>query len=103
MKERFYAILKQEEFESKYGGTAIKVLMVCLNDRQLYHTYIDHRMMNFENWGHILRHPERGYVISGVKIKNKEKSLINADSDPLIFAEFRQIQEMFDEIAGHLK
>ena len=96
-----YAIIKQREFNSKYGGTATEIILVNIKTRQEFKTYIDQRNFNAVNWQHIIRHPDRGYVISGVKIKDRVKGIINADSDPIITFESETQDVVFDEITSY--
>lgn len=79
-----YIIMKQSTKRSKHGGTYTKVDMVGVNDRQMYHTYIDPTNFNFKNWEHIVRNPENGFVIRGIKVKNSKEYLVSADSKPII-------------------
>ena len=96
-----YAIIKQEQFHSKYGGIATEIILVNIKTRQEFKTYIDDRNFNSVNWQHILRHPERGYVITGVKIKDATKKIINADSDPIISFESETQDTVFDELESY--
>jgi hypothetical protein len=98
---QYYAVIKQREFHSKYGGIATEIILVNLKSRQEYKTYIDGRNFNSVNWQHILRHPERGYILSGIKIKDQEKHILNADSDPVISFESESQDVVFDEIMSY--
>jgi hypothetical protein len=98
---QYYAVIKQREFDSKYGGRATEIILVNIKTREEYKTYIDRRNFNAVNWTHILRHPERGYILSGVKIKDQEKRIINADSDPVITFESSTQDVVFDELESY--
>jgi hypothetical protein len=95
-----YIIVKQETMNSKYGGEIIKITLVGTRDRFEYTTYIDPRNRNATNWFHIINHPTRGYVVSGIKTKQSKdgKLLVNADSDPIISAECEHSSELFCEL-----
>jgi hypothetical protein len=95
-----YIIVKQETISSKYGGQVVKITLVGTRDRFEYTTYVDPKNRNATNWWHIINHPTRGYIVSGVKTKqNKEgRLLINADSDPLIKAEVEDSTDLFKEL-----
>jgi len=97
----YYAVIKQREFHSKYGGTATEIILVNIKTRVEYKTYIDRRNFNAINWSHILRHPERGYILTGVKVKDREKCIINADSDPVITFESSTQDVVFDELLSY--
>jgi hypothetical protein len=97
----YYAVIKQREFDSKYGGRATEIILVNIKTKTEYKTYIDKRNFNAVNWSHILRHPERGYILSGVKIKDREKCIINADSDPVISFESSTQDAVFDELTSY--
>ena len=79
-----YIVATQKTGLSKYGGTLITITLIGINDRQEYKTYIDPRNHNFVNWQHITQNPQNGFVIRSLKVKNKEKNLISADSKPII-------------------
>ena len=96
-----YAILKQREFHSKYGGTATEIILVNIQTRQEFKTYIDQRNFNAVNWQHIIRHPERGYVLTGIKIKDQVKGILNADSDPIISFESESQDTVLDELQSY--
>lgn len=95
-----YVIVKQETIASKYGGEVVKITLVGTRDRFEYTTYVDPRNHNVKNWWHIINHPTRGYIISGVKTKQTRdgKLVINADGDPLIRAECEASSELFREL-----
>lgn len=100
MSEQNYVIVKQESIDSKYGGTVVKITLVGTRDRFEYITYVDPRNRNASNWFHIINHPLRGYILSGIKTKQSRegKLLVNADSDPIIRAEVEDISLLFAEV-----
>lgn len=91
-----YVIVKQETINSRFGGEVVRITIVGTADRFEYLTYVDVRNQNVKNWWHIINHPLRGYVISGVTIK--KDNIINADSDPIIFYETDNANELFSEV-----
>ena len=63
-----------------------------------YRTYIDESNRNLALWWSIVNHPERGYAISGAKVKrtrnqSSEFPIINADS-PIELLHETDITEM---------
>lgn len=62
------------------------VIMVD-TDLNVYRTYIDSENNNYESWKKIVDNPDRGYVITGCKLKRNNKHIrseypiINADSE----------------------
>jgi hypothetical protein len=100
---RHYVIIKQECKWSKHGGQVTEISMVGLDDRKLYTTWIDPTNMNAKYWSHILRSPEHGFVITGVKTKRMvdRDDVINADSKPIIAQEHIDIDEMLNIIMEH--
>ena len=97
--EQRYVVLKQEQIYSKYGGQIVRIIMVGTNDRIEYTTYVDPRNHNHKHWVHILAHPERGFVLRGIKTKVKDgKVLVNADSQPLIDWEDLDPDYLFSEL-----
>lgn len=99
MANQHYAIVKQETKYSKYGGVITTITLVGLDDRCEYTTYIDPSNFNSKNWQHIVRHPEHGFILKGLKVKkNQTKNIINADSDPVIAWEHENIDAVLDAI-----
>lgn len=94
-----YAIVKQETRYSKYGGVITTITLIGLDDRKEYTTYIDPDNFNSKNWHHIVRHPEHGFILKGLKVKkNTDKNIINADSDPIIAWEHENIDDVVSAI-----
>ena len=98
MKTQNYVVLRQEWINSHHGGQVVKITLVGTADRLSYKTFVDPRMKNYNNWAHIANHPTRGYIVSGLKIKNQEKGIVNADSEPLIRAEVEDPSQIFKEL-----
>lgn len=97
---RHYAIIKQEDKWSKHGGKVTEITLVGLDDRKPYTTWIDPMNMNNRYWQHILRSPEHGFILKGLKVKRMvdRDDVINADSKPVIAWEHEDIDEMLDTI-----
>lgn len=57
-----------------------EIVLEGCDDNEQYHTYVDKKMVNFENWENILNAPNNNYELSGLRIKSMTKKLINADS-----------------------
>jgi hypothetical protein len=93
---RHYAIIKQEQKRSRHGGEVTEVTMVGLDDRLPYTTWIDPLNMNNKYWSHILRSPEHGFILTGLKKKKMQDrdDVINADSKPIIAWEHASQDEM---------
>lgn len=81
-----YIVLKQEpRFSKVYGTPMTKITLIGVKDRLEYITYIDGPNRNHANWQHIIKNPEHGFVLRNLNVKaNKDKNLINADSEPII-------------------
>lgn len=81
-----YIVIKQQSSTSKvYGTPMTKITFIGVKDRQEYVTYIDQPNKNYRNWQHIINNPTHGFVLRGLKTKDfKDKTLINADSKPII-------------------
>jgi hypothetical protein len=97
---KHYAVIKQEQKWSKHGGHVTEITMVGLDDRLPYTTWIDPMNMNNKYWQHILRTPEHGFILSGLKKKKMKDrdDVINADSKPVIAWEHTSQDEMIDII-----
>jgi hypothetical protein len=97
--KQYYAVVKQEQSYSKYGGSITAITLIGLHDRQEYKTYIDPSNFNADHWGHIIRHPEHGFILGNLKTKRKlEKLIINADSDPIIAWEHDNIDALVEAV-----
>jgi len=96
-----YIVLKQEQRTSKkYGTPMTKITLLGVKDRQEYVTYIDSPNHNHDNWSHIIRNPDHGFILSNLKIKEYQgRLLINADSRPLIQREDWDDSEIMRELA----
>lgn len=77
-----YILTGVERKESKYGGHIVQVNLMDF-DGVSYRTYLDPKNHNYPHWQGILNGPG-GCIMSGLKIKNQNKNIINADSKPKI-------------------
>ena len=75
-----------EERKSYHGGTVYTITFKSINTQKDYKTYADPGNMNFRNWKQIITtFNGKGVVLdAGLKLKDDEKSIINADSVPEI-------------------
>lgn len=94
-----YIVLEQRAGYSKIAGTPMTtIVMVGVKDRREYVTYVDTPNRNAENWGHITRHADHGFVLRNLTTTNKTtrkgQTIINADSDPIIEWETDTIDEV---------
>lgn len=96
-----YVVLKQERGYSRHLGTEyVKITFLGIKDRQEYHTYVDTPNHNYKNWEHIIRNPRHGFVVRNLKTKtHKGKTLINADSKPIIDWEDVDDEEIMRQVA----
>lgn len=97
---RHYAIIKQEDKWSKHGGSVTEITMVGLDNRKPYTTWVDPMNMNNKYWQHILRSPQHGFILKGLKVKRMvdRDDVINADSKPIIAWEHEDIDDMLATI-----
>ena len=95
-----YAVIKQEKRWSKHGGHVTEITMVGLHDRLPYTTWIDPMNMNSKYWQHILRTPQHGFILTGLKRKKMQDrdDVVNADSKPIIAWEHASQDEMIEVI-----
>ena len=75
-----------EERKSYHGGTVYTIIFKGIKTQKDYKTYADPGNMNFRNWKQIITtFNGKGVVLdAGLKLKDDEKSIINADSVPEI-------------------
>lgn len=67
---------------SKYGNEILSIELIGIRSQKSYKTYLDPLNDNFINWEQIIKlSMHNGIVLSGgLKLKNSEKQIINADS-----------------------
>jgi hypothetical protein len=101
-----YLVINQEpRFSKVYGTPMTKITLLGIKDRKEYVTYIDTPNRNHANWHHITNNPDHGFILRGLRIKTfKGKTLIDADSQPIVEWEddnqeemLKQIQELWEE------
>jgi len=76
-----YKIIDIKKQKSKYGGV-IKVIYLKDENGDIWKTYLDEKNHNYDKWIHTF--DRIGEYITNLKILNKEKKLINADSFPVL-------------------
>lgn len=71
-----------EEITSKYGNEIFQVEFIGIKTQKIYKTYLDPLNVNFMNWEQLIKLSKlNGIVVpSGLKLKDSEKQIINADS-----------------------
>ena len=80
-----YLVLSQRTFRSHYHGQPVtEIILIGCKDRCQYKTYIDVQNKNYKHWQHIILNPESGFALSGLTVKDQDKYLVNADSNPTI-------------------
>lgn len=82
-----YVIYDQKSGVSRYGGRLITVRAIGVTDRKDYTTYIDPTNYNSQNWIDVTSKPSGGFLVKGLKVKNEEKRILNADSKFTVLAE----------------
>jgi hypothetical protein len=97
--KQYYIILAQRQLLSKVNGEKIiEITLVGVEDRELYHTYIDPRNRNYRNWSYVIHNPSQGYLLGPLKIKDSMKNLINADSKVSILVSTEDHEELYTEV-----
>ena len=57
--------------------------MQGIKTKTVYKTWVDPKYNNWKNWLHILEVANtKGVVISNIKLKDVDKKIVNADSEP---------------------
>lgn len=92
-----YAVIKQKSGLSQVTGRhCTTITLVGLNDRQEYPTYIDKSMRNYDQWVHIVNHPNNGYILDNLElITKKGKTVVDADCDPVIAHETQDCDHLY--------
>jgi len=68
---------------SNQGSPYYQIDLKGLEDGLTYTTYVDSSMENFHQWRDVIESRNQ-MVLSGLRMKSKDKRLINADSTPKI-------------------
>lgn len=80
MSDTYIIIEKPRVFISNYSGEeCYEVKLINTQDEKDYRTYIDRNNKNYRKWSDIV-HTGEGWVLDNLKVKSKNKRLINADS-----------------------
>mgnify|MGYP000067544338 CR=1 FL=1 len=70
-----------ELINSIHGGEVYEIKMMGVKTQSNYKTYADPGNVNWQHWGWIVDIAQRkGVVLTGCKLKDPTKGLINADS-----------------------
>lgn len=93
-----YVKFKQTQITSSNGERIWSITLIGCSDRRMYITYVDPKNRNYSNWSHIIHRPTHGFVLSHVKIRDIEKSIVDADSKPTIAWEADNTDQVFDEM-----
>lgn len=80
MTQQAYYIQSQRTGSSKLGGIVTTITLIGLQDRQQYKVYIDPANFNIKNWDMITAYPRDGFVVTGIRLKDPVKKIVNADS-----------------------
>lgn len=107
------ATISVELINSKYGGEVYEVKMVGIRSQNKYYTYADPNNVNWTHWSWIVDLAQRkGVVLTGCKLKDPTKGLINADSNVVpeyvvtkeelgdILEQYWQSQDRFNKLFG---
>ena len=96
-----YVIYNQKTGISKHGGTLITINAIGVEDRKEYITYIDPTNYNAQNWIDIVSKPKGGFLVKGLKVK--QKNIINADSKFTVLAETHTPEPILVELHNKWK
>jgi len=78
-------ITSSELINSKHGYEVVEIKFKGIKTQTMYKTWVDPQFNNWSNWEHIIEIANsKGIVLSNLKYKDREKSTINADSEPRI-------------------
>lgn len=74
-------VARTELIGSRHGGDVWELTLTGIRSQKNYKTYCDPSNHNWQHWAGIVDVAQRkGVVLSGLKIKDPTKNLINADS-----------------------
>lgn len=78
----YYQLISCEQRPSKYSNGYYWVAQFeNIQTNELYETHIDPRFKNFDRWQELVKHRDRGWIISNVNLKPfGKKTVIDADS-----------------------
>lgn len=96
MKQSYAVINQKSGISIVTGKPCTTITLVGLEDRREYPTYIDKAMRNYEQWVHIVNHPNNGYILDNLDlITRKGKIVVDADCDPVIAHETPDSDQLY--------
>jgi hypothetical protein len=96
-KDQFYAVVAQHRGYSNRDGSAMTTItMWGVEDGLTYTTYVVDDYRNSQNWGYIVRNPDRGFLIKFFNGKLSKELQINADSVPQLQDQLESAQALKD-------
>lgn len=93
-----YVVLEIKPMMSRQGHKIYELALVNTETRMLYKTYADPHLRNFPNWSRIVINPDRGYILTNIKIRDQEKQVIDADVKPRILITYDNREQLLEEL-----
>jgi hypothetical protein len=95
---QLYTVIKQQQIRSRHGNKVIEITLVGCSDRLLYRTFLDPNNRNYKKWSPIVHQPYYGFLLTGLKILDKEKGLVSADSAVRIVFQTEYQSDVYNEL-----
>ena len=93
-----YVVLEVRSMISRAGNKIYELDLVNTQTRMMYRTYADPKLRNFPNWSRIIANPNRGYILTNIKIRDEYKQIVDADAKPRTLSEFDTREELLEEL-----
>jgi hypothetical protein len=75
-------VVGAKEKPSRYGGEIFEIQLIGIRSQKVYNTYVDPKNNNWIKWEHIVAAANtKGIVMDGIKLKDPNNNLVNADSN----------------------
>ena len=89
-----------KKYKSNHGGIWFHIYFN--NGSKSYRTALYENMRNFNNWKEIINKANRGDVVTNLRMKTyKEKDIIDADSQPILYTSEEWAQKESDRFEAY--
>lgn len=82
----------------KYGDNIYTIRFVGIQDQEYYTTYINPKHRNYKLWMKYIGTPHKGYVLRGLRSKDSNPYIIDADYAPKVEITYDNIEELATEL-----
>lgn len=101
MKEyRAFAVYKQEQRPSRWGGTVWELHLADINNPMInYHTYISEDNRNYRHWAKVIENPTKGIFLETERLRMKTKTPGQVNADTVFDVTVLEADRLADQLA----